>query len=112
MPPKTLAMFPIPSLINQLGRLEAARELLGMATRLLPQIASADSARTISSQIETLQRDVVTLIDVIERSIDGFEDRITTIGQFLLLNRHFMRSEDIAKVQRLLATIRGDGPTD
>jgi hypothetical protein len=39
--------------------------------------------------------------------MQGFEDRLETIAQFLLLNRTLMSAEDVAEVERLVALIRG-----
>jgi hypothetical protein len=94
-------------MLSLLDRLNAAARLLALASNLVPKLGSKDSVTTISSQIERLQSEIQKQIDATERSMQGFEDRLETIAQFLLLHRSAISSEEVAEVQRLDALDRG-----
>ena len=100
-------MSAIPSMLSLLDRLNAAAKLLGLAAMLVPKIGSRESAVTISTQIEALRLEIQRQIDSAERSMQGFEDRLETIAQFLLLNRATISSEEVAEVERLVDLVRG-----
>lgn len=100
-------MHAVPSFISLLERLHAASSLVALASRILPQVSSAESAAVITAQIVALRREIREQIEVVEKSMEGFADRLETIAQFLLLNRERMDPADAAEVHRLLASVRG-----
>ena len=94
-------------MLSLLDRLNAAARLVALASKLVPKLESEDSVTTISSQIERLQTEIQKQIEATERSMQGFEDRLETIAQFLLLHRSTIGSEEVKEVERLVGLVRG-----
>jgi hypothetical protein len=95
-----------------MSRLTAGAALIAVASDIVPRLVeqgwmSGDAAAAVLEQIPQLRDDLQRQIDAIAESIEGLQDRVEVLGQFLLLHRAALAPGEAAEVERLLAGVRG-----
>lgn len=105
-------MLQLTSLIDIVKRLTAALQLVKLAEEVIPRLVSEKltsdkNATTILSQIPALRADIDRQIQNAKDAMEGIQDRIEILTQFLLLHRNALTAEQSALLDQNLAGLRG-----
>ena len=104
-------MLQLTSLIDIVKRLTAALQLVNLAEEVIPTLVSAgrtteESAALILKQIPGLRGDIVGQIESALKAMEGIQDRVEILTQFLLLHRGARTANQSALLDQNLAALR------
>ena len=102
----------ITSVLEILKRLTAALHLLRLAEQSIPALVSgghtsSENAQKILDQIPALRRDIDEQVNAAKIMMVSIQDRVESIGQFLLLHRKSLGPAQGEDLERWLAEIKG-----
>jgi hypothetical protein len=102
----------IPKVISIIDRLHAAYKLVSLVQIVMPRLVSAgtmsqSAADMMVDQIGGIGSQIEQRIDSLSASIDQIQDRVETLGQFLLLHRDALTAGEIREVEKQMIAVKG-----
>lgn len=106
-----IANTPLATVSAIVQRLAAASALVAMAQSAIPHLvnarltAEADGLK-ILNQIAAIRTDIIEQLAAVVRAMESIQDRVEVLGQFLLLHRRALKTDDASEIERLLGAVK------
>lgn len=105
-------MLQLTTLIDIVKRLNAALQLVKLAEEVIPGLitggrSTKENGSIILSQIPALRADIDRQIENAKHAMEGVQDRIEVLTQFLLLHRGALNTEQAERLDQNLKALRG-----